>query len=396
MDLSQKLHQVMQRDVEENIVAGVSVLVEKDGKEICYCQEGMADREKGRAMSRDTIFRLYSQTKPVTAAAAMILMERGMLDLCQPVSDFFPAYREQKIWRNGRAEERNLEEREMMVLDLLRMTSGLVYPDEVTKEGQRTGEVFRQIDSRMDTKQEMTTCEVAQALAACPLAYAPGQGWRYGTSADVLGAVIETVSGMKFGEFLKKEIFEPLGMHDTAFWVPEEKRERLAAPYESVADENGHRQLLRYTGSHLSVRNDMAKEPAFASGGAGLASTLDDYRKFAAMLLQGGSLGSVRILQPQTVEYLTDRQLLDHQQKAFGSWVGLDGYTYGNLMRICQNPARTGLLARVGEYGWDGWLGCYFANFPGENMTILMGIQKKDGGTFALTRKLRNVILSSL
>lgn len=201
MDLSQKLRQVMQKDMENNIVAGVSLLVEKDGKEICYCQVGMADREKGRAMSRDTIFRLYSQTKPVTAAAAMILMERGMLDFCQPVSDFFPAYRNQKIWRNGQEAERTAKEREMLVLDLLRMTSGLVYPDEMTETGRRTGEVFRQIDSRMDTEREMTTGEVACALAECPLAYAPGQGWRYGTSADVLGAVIEAVSGMKFGDF---------------------------------------------------------------------------------------------------------------------------------------------------------------------------------------------------
>ncbi|MDO4291885.1 MAG: serine hydrolase domain-containing protein [Eubacteriales bacterium] len=393
MELSEKVSAVLRRAVDEGLVAGANVLVEKDGRELCYCQEGMADREKGRPMSRDTIFRLYSQTKPVTAVAAMILMERGLLDLCQPVSDYLPSFRGQKVWRNKTAEPLAAGEREMLVQDLLRMTSGLVYEDNETEPGRRVGAVFAELERRMETDRPMTTRQVADALAACPLAFAPGTSWRYGTSADVLGAVIEVASGMSFAEFLRQELFVPLRMEDTAFWVPREKQGRLAAVYETVKEADGSSRVKRYEEDHLGINRMMDREPAYAAGGAGLASTLDDYMRFARMLLQGGSLDGARILQKRTVEFLTGAELMPCQQQSFYSWIGLDGYSYGNLMRVCKRPGQAGFLTGEGEYGWDGWLGAYFANFPRENMTILMGMQKKDAGTFSLTRKLRNTIL---
>lgn len=414
MSLKQRLQNVMEQSVKDCEVAGVNLLVEKDGEEICYCQAGMADREENRPISRDTIFRLYSQSKPVTAAAAMILMERGQLDLCQPVSDFLPAYEKQfycmedgsigeetaggsnkeKISdkTNSRAETKPVLQ-PMRVFDLLKMTSGLVYADELTAAGKQTGEVFDKIDRLLYTKNAMTTREIADALGGCTLAYEPGSSWRYGTSADVLGAVIEVVSGMKFGDFLEKELFGPLQMKDTAFWVPEEKQGRLAAVYETVKGQ-GKNSLIRYDGNNLGIRNRMDQAPAFESGGAGLASTLDDYMRFSRMLMQGGTLDGVRILQPATIKYMIGGELMEHQQAAFDKWIGLEGFSYGNLMRVCKRPARTGYIAGEGEYGWDGWLGVYFANFPKEKMTILMGAQKKDGGTFTLTRKLRSMVLA--
>lgn len=415
MNLKEKIQKIMEQSVNDCEVAGVNLLVEKDGQELCYVQAGLADREKGQPMDRDTILRLYSQTKPVAAVAAMILMERGLLDFCQPVSDFLPAFAKQEYCR----EEGNVGEdaaggsikelkthipagakvcpsmQPVRVCDLLNMTSGLVYPDEVTVAGKQTDEVFKEIDRRLYTDEAMTTREIADFLARCVLAYEPGSSWRYGTSADVLGAVVEVASGMKFGEFLEKELFEPLGMKDTAFWVPEEKQDRLAAVYETVR-EQGKRSLIRYEGNNLGIRNCMDKPPAFESGGAGLASTLDDYMRFAKMLMQGGVLDGVRILKPATVNYMTGGELMEHQQAAFNKWIGLSGFSYGNLMRVCKWPARADYIACQGEYGWDGWLGAYFANFPKEGLTILMGAQKKDGGTFALTRKLRTVVLSEL
>ena len=426
MTLQEKLQNIMQQAVDNCEVAGVNLLVEQDGQEVCYCQAGMADREGNRPMSRDTIFRLYSQSKPITAAAAMILMERGELDLCQPVSDFLPAFAEQfyvanensigdaaaggKAGKEAPAEEKGAmngghgtagtaaEQRKpvlqpMRVFDLLRMTSGLAYPDEMTLAGRQTAAVFKEMDRRLFTKEAMTTREAADALAGCTLAFEPGSSWRYGTSADVLGAVVEVISGMRFGEFLEKELFGPLGMKDTAFWVPKEKQERLAVTYETVKGPEGT-SLVRYEGNHLAICNRMDKPPAFESGGAGLASTLDDYMRFARMLRQGGILDGTRVMQPATVRYMMGAELMEHQQKAFEKWIGLDGFSYGNLMRICKNPGQTVFPAGKGEYGWDGWLGAYFANFPEEKLTILMGTQKKDGGTFALTRKLRNLVLS--
>lgn len=393
MELVKKAEQIMRQAIENSEVMGVNLLVERDGKEICYCETGMADREAGRPLTRDTIFRLYSQTKPVTAAAAMILMERGVVDLCQPVSDFLPAYEKLTVDCNGEIKPCKLQ---MRVHDLLRMTSGLVYPDLNTLSGRAATAVFVEADRRLLHENAMTTRELADALATCPLDFEPGTSWRYGTSADVLGAVIEAASGMRFGEFLQKEIFEPLGMKDTAFWVPTEKRDRLAAVYKTVIRKDGTGSMARYEENNLAIRNDMAESPAYEAGGAGLVSTLDDYMRFARMLLQGGELDGVRILQPGTVEFMTKGRLMDNQQKVFEQWIGLDGFSYGNLMRTCKDPDKAGFFAKEGEYGWDGWLGMYFANFPKEKLTILMGTQKTDAGTFALTRKLRNAVLSSL
>lgn len=420
MTLKEKLTSTMEQAVDNCEVAGVNILVEQNGEELCYCQAGMADVEENRPMSRDTIFRLYSQSKPISAAAAMVLMERGELDLCQPVSGFLPSFTKQYYCTEegttgaaaagGQQKEEAKSEADgtvslpteikpvlqpMRVFDLLRMTSGLVYPDEVTEPGRQAAKVFEEMDRRLYTEQAMTTREVADALAGCTLAFEPGSSWRYGTSADVLGAVVEVVSGMKFGDFLEKELFGPLGMRDTAFWVPQEKQGRLAAAYETIAGNNGN-SLLRYEGNNLAIRNGMDKPPAFESGGAGLASTLDDYMRFARMLMRGGTLDGVQILKPATVRYMTGGDLMEAQQTAFEKWIGLEGFSYGNLMRVCKKPERAGFIAREGEYGWDGWLGLYFANFPKEKITFLMGTQKKDAGTFALTRKLRNLVLTEL
>lgn len=388
--LENMLHHVMEKGIKDKQIVGMNLLINKDGQELLYCQAGMADKEQGRYMSRNTIFRLYSMTKPVTAAAAMILMERGLLDLYEPVSSFLPAFGEKK----GRRASSGAPDREIMVLDLLRMTSGLVYPDPETEAGKAAGLVFQEAMDRLYTNQPMCTGELCEKLAEGPLAFEPGNSWRYGTSADVLGAVVEVVSGKRFSEFLREEIFVPLEMRDTDFWVPEEKRNRLAAAYETQQSGKNMESMIPYTGNHLAIRNDMAVPPEYESGGAGLVSTLDDYMKFAQMLLGKGELNGVRILKPETVRYFENGELMPIPQKEFDQWIGLDGFSYGNLMRVCKEPSRSGMLARKGEYGWDGWLGTYFANFPNEKMTILMGMQTKDTGTSSLTRKVRNVILA--
>lgn len=391
MQLEKILKGILKTSIENSEIAGANFLVIKDGKEMVYVQDGMADREAERKIERDTIFRMYSQTKPVTSVAAMILMERGLLDFYTPVSEFLPSFAQMCV---AKGEERIPCTRQILVNDLLNMTSGLVYPDEDTEAGRAAGRVFEEACSRLYSEKPMTTRELADKLAACPLAFEPGSSWTYGTSADILGAVIEVVSGKSLSEFMQEEIFKPLGMKDTAFWVPKEKQSRLAKAYETVEKENGGKELILYTGDNLAICNNMANPPAYEAGGAGLASTLDDYSKFAAMLLNGGSLEGVQILQPKTVEFFRSGELLPVQQDSFRNWVGLEGHSYGHLMRVCKNPSQSGMLSREGEYGWDGWLGMYFANFPNENMTILMGTQKKDSGTFGLTRKLRNAILS--
>ena len=393
MDFTQRLQNICDRAVADRLVAGVNLLVVKDGREIVYLQSGEADRDTHEPLQRDSIFRLYSQTKPVTAVAAGILMERGQIDLCQNVSDFLPAYRNLTVCSaDGRIKK---AESPLLVHHLMNMTSGLSYPGDSNASDRGSAIVFDEAVRRLRTDHEMSTLELAERLAEYPLAYEPGSSWQYGTSADVLGAVIEKAAGMPLCDFMEQEIFAPLGMKDTAFYVPADKQSRLAKVYETVYRPDGNT-MIPYLGDNLAINNRCDRLPAFQSGGAGLMSTLDDYQKFAAMLLNGGTYQGAEILSPGMTKYLTTGDLSAEQQKGFDQWIGLCGHTYANLMRVCSHPSGAAMLAQQGEYGWDGWLGMYFANFPGENMTILMGTQKRDAGTFTLTRSLRNVILAKL
>ena len=393
MSLESQVLEVMQKAVDSSLVAGVNLLVEQGEKEILDCQAGLADRESEKPIQRDTIYRLYSQSKPVTATAAMILMERGEIDLCQTVGEILPSYRNMKVFQaDGKARP---AEKPLLIHNLLGMTSGLSYPDAVTPSGKMVAVIYEEACNRLGTDNEMSTVELADRLAEVPLAYEPGTSWQYGTSADVLGAVVEKVSGKKLADFMADEIFKPLGMKDTAFWVPAEKQHRLAKVYETVWND-GAMDMIPYTGHNLAIYTSFNHEPAYAAGGAGLASTLDDYMKFARMLRNHGRYEGGQLLKPKTVEFMTGADLMPCQQVSFDNWIGLSGFSYGNLMRICKRPGQAGMIASEGEYGWDGWTGNYITMDPSENMTLLYFIQKTDAGTTEEVRKLRVAAYASL
>lgn len=381
------IRKAVRKEIECGNIAGANLLVIHRGNEILYHEDGFADIENKIPIKRDTIFRLYSMSKPITAAAAMILLERGEIDLYEPVSKFLDGFRNQMVCKDGSLVP---AEREVNILDLLSMTSGLVYPAD-DEAGKQVKLLFDSLEASLTGDKPIGTVEAMNRLGRCPLAFQPGTSWRYGTSADVLGAVVETVSGMRFGEFLEKEIFRPLGMKDTGFWVPAEKRYRLANAYSA----DGKAGLTLYTGNNLAINNRMDRSPAFESGGAGLVSTIDDYARFASMLMNGGELDGVRILRPRTVRYMTSATLTEVQQKGFDTWLTLRGHSYGNLMRVMTDCSRAGDMGSPGEYGWDGWLGLYFCNCPREELTFLLMMQRTDSGTIPLTRKLRNIILSA-
>lgn len=386
MEIKQ-IKKIIRENIESNFIAGANLMVIKGGEEILYYEDGLADREDIVPIRRDSIFRLYSMTKPITSAALMILLERGEIDLYEPVSKYLYGFKNQMV---DTGEGLVQVEREVTLKDLLAMTSGLVYGGD-NKAGKDTEDLFKEIDRRLLGDKPMATVDAMNRLGQCALSFQPGTSWSYGTSADVLGAVIEVASGKRFGEFLKEEIFEPLGMKDTGFWVSEEKRNRLVKTYED--DNNGGLKL--YAGNHLGIVNKMDRNPAFESGGAGLVSTIDDYARFAKMLMNHGNLDGVRILKPHTVKYFTSGTLNGEQQKSFDNWLTLCGHSYGNLMRVMTDSRKAGDLGSSGEYGWDGWLGPYFCNCPKESLIFLFMIQKTDAGTTTLTRKLRNIILSS-
>lgn len=389
-ELSQKLERLIETAVEKEEIAGANIVVIRDGQEMAFAADGYADIEAGKKYERDTIARLYSMTKPVTSAAAMLLMERGLLDPGAFVEEFLPGFHNAIVASGGKLVP---TVRPVRICDLLNMTSGLMYGGDVTSVcSMETEKLFDRIKEHLYLEDAMTTQEVANRLGLIPLQFQPGESFQYGTSADVLGAVIEVISGKTFGEFLKEEFFEPLDMEDTAFYVPENKQERLAKVYQRT--EQG---LELYTENHLGIMNAMKQVPAFESGGAGLVSTLDDYAKFAAMLLQEGSYQGKQILKPQTVHYMTNGSLMSWQQEALDQcWEGIRGYTYANLLRIQKEPGKSPMFTSIGEYGWDGWLGAYFCNSPKDRLTMLLTMQLKDAGTTSLTRRLKNVIWSEL
>lgn len=389
-ELNRKLENIIQQEVDRKGVAGANILVLKNGEEAAYAQAGYADLEEGKLFKRDTITRLYSMSKPITGAAVMLLMERGMIDLCDPVEEYIPEFKNVKVDKKGVTTPAN---RPIRIQDLLHMTSGLCYgADCGGLSYTETEALFQEMIAKMDTDQAIGTVETARRLAGCPLSFHPGAHFQYGTSADVLGAVIEVVSGKRFGRFLAEEFFEPLGMKDTGFYVPEEKQDRLAKVYDC---QNGD--ITLFTVPHLAISNDMKQPPAYEAGGAGLVSTLDDYAKFAKMLMQGGRYEDRQILKPGTVQYFINSGLLPWQQEDMTrGWTDLGGYTYGNLMRVMQHPELSGFRVTMGEYGWDGWLGAYFCNSPKDGITMLITQQKKDAGTTSLTRKLKNVVWNAL
>lgn len=389
-ELSQKLERLIETAVEKEEIAGANIVVIRDGQEMAFAAGGYADIEAGKKYERDTIARLYSMTKPVTSAAAMLLMERGLLDPGAFVEEFLPGFHNAIVASGGKLVP---TVRPVRICDLLNMTSGLMYGGDVTSVcSMETEKLFDRIKEHLYLEDAMTTQEVANRLGLIPLQFQPGESFQYGTSADVLGAVIEVISGKTFGEFLKEEFFEPLDMEDTAFYVPENKQERLAKVYQRT--EQG---LELYTENHLGIMNAMEQVPAFESGGAGLVSTLDDYAKFAAMLLQEGSYQGKQILKPQTVHYMTNGSLMSWQQEVLDQcWEGICGYTYANLLRIQKEPGKSPMFTSIGEYGWDGWLGAYFCNSPKDRLTMLLTMQLKDAGTTSLTRRLKNVIWSEL
>lgn len=388
---------VFNQAVEDKKVAGLNCVIYKDGKEIGYYQAGYKNIESKEPFSRDTICRLFSMTKPVTSVAAWILIEKGMLDLAAEVGNYIPEFWNLQIsydsGRNGKSQKAN---RNVTIQDLLNMTSGYTYGAwwEGALYGEHlTSDLLNELNKDCAGDCKITTLEVAKRLAKIPVSFEPGTNYSYGLSADILAAVIEVVSKMKYSDFLKKYIFQPLGMNDTDFYVRPENYSRLSKVYSC----DNQKDITEFTGCHLGIQNKMDHAPSFESGGAGLCSSLDDYLKFALMLANGGEYNGNRILQKKTVEYLASAKLRSNLQEKFDkNMEHFSGYTYCNLMRVCIEPGQCKYLTEKGEFGWDGWLGPYLSIDLKNKLVIVMLMQKTGAGTWEVTRKVKNIINSSL
>ncbi|SDR89460.1 serine hydrolase domain-containing protein [Bradyrhizobium canariense] len=361
----ERVSDYMRNEVATGKIPGAIVLIQQHGRPVYFEKFGVLDVESKRPMAEDAIFRLYSMSKPITSVAAMMLVEDGKLALDDPLSKYIPAFADVKVG----VEEPNesgkpalaLEplKRPITIEDLLRHTSGLTY-------GFYGDSAVRKLYANSDLfKGDFDNAEFADRLAKLPLAEQPGTLWDYGHSTDVLGRVIEVVSGKSLFQFEKERLLDPLGMRETAFYVADEaKRPRIAEPMPND----------RFTSPIAGIRNPMLKR-RWESGGAGMVGTTGDYVRFAQMLLNGGTLDGRRYLKPETVALMTSDHIGPETKIArdYFYFPGADsGFGLGFAVRTMQ-PPNTPLP--LGEYRWDGVAGTFFFIDPKDDMFVICMMQ---------------------
>lgn len=385
-NLSQ-LGSIIQNEINNGFISGAAIKVIHNNETIFLNEYGKANLKNNTPIQKDTIFRIYSMTKPITAVATMILYERGQINLLSPVSDYLEGFQNQKVMTKDGFED---TVKPITIQDLLNMTSGVVYPDD-SEVGKLMGDLYEEVGVAHHQGHPMSTINFCNRMGQIPLRYQPGERWNYGASADVLGAVIEVITGCLYSEFLQKEIFTPLQMVDTAFYVPKEKQVRFAQLYEYAADK---KELVPFTKGHLAIF-DYLSPPGFESGGAGLVTTMEDYSHFVLMLANGGSYQGTRVLGRKTVEYMSTPQLTKEQLSTY-NWDSQQGYSYGNLLRSLVDPTKAFSNGTVGEFGWDGWCGNYFLVDPKDNLVMIYMVQRCSGSGMDYMRRLRSILYGAL
>ena len=344
---------VMQQWVDANKIPGALTMIAREGKLVHFEKFGVQDVATAKPIEFDTLFRIYSMTKPITSIAVMMLYEEGHFQLNSPVSEFIPAFKDMKVYANH-GDAIVDAEREMTIKHLLTHTSGLIYG----------GDGAHPINKRYEAADFYSgdLGNMAQALGDIPLAHQPGGWWSYGMSTDVLGYLVEVVSGMPFAEFLETRIFEPLRMTDTAFSVPEEKADRYATLYEPA--ENGGIQVIENA--------PVSSGPLhfFHSGGAGLQSTAADYLRFCQMMLNEGELDGVRLLGRKTVELITMNHIREE-------WQPLErtGNGFGLGFAVVTDVADTHGPGSKGTYSWGGLASTIFWIDPVEELIAILMTQ---------------------
>ena len=384
MKISSRVADYVDTAVKKGFPKGCAVSVIYGGDTVY--RECFGEERPGKPLTEGSIFRLFSLSKAVTSAAVMKLLEDGKIELRYPLKWFIPEFENAVYAKDG---ELLPVSRDITLSDLLTMRSGIPYPGGGTA-GEKMGAVWGKQHDLISQGHGMSTVDFAREMGSVPLSFDPGSRWEYGSSADVLGAVTEMVSGKRFGDFIRDSITGPLGMDDTDFYVPQSKKERLVQCYNF--GEKGEN--LPYTVDDLCIR-DTFERPAWESGGAGLYSTITDYEKFVSMLLGEGTYKGTRILGRKTVELMRSPIVPVDQIKG-ACWDSMVGQNYGALMRVLGDRDKAGQLASVGSFGWDGWLGCYFSVDPEEDLAMLMFIQQTNQGCTDFTRKLQNIIWSHL
>ena len=360
-------------------LAGFDCMVRVGGKEVFRRMEGFADREARRPIAADTIYRMFSMTKPITCTAALQLYERGKFLMTDPVADYLPEFREMSVrtTENGRTTVRPAK-RPITIQNLFTMSAGLTYD----LQSPSLQELYRR------SGMNYTTREFVRALAGEPLIYDPGEHWAYSLAHDVLAALIEELSGLPFEEYLRRNLFEPLGMRDAHFFVPPEKMNRVAYRYGCAPGKEPVRE---------AYENPYQASPNYRAGGAGLSCTLDDYARFADALCRGGRCEETgaRILGSATVRLMRTNHLSEQQMRDF-TWIQYAGYGYGLGVRTMAAREKGGCLGGLGEFGWGGAAGTYALIDPEYDLVMLFGQQSTPAGEDFIQPRIRNILYRCL
>jgi len=379
----ERLTEVLDGYVEDGRLAGGVALVARRGQIVYLNAFGDRDRESNAPMTPDTMFRIASQTKAIVSTAAMMLQEEGALLIGDPVGDYLPEFRETTVAlpRDDGGYDVVRARRPITIRDLLTHTSGFGYGTGVAADRWQSaglqGWYFADRDEPI--------AETVKRIAALPADAQPGERWVYGYSTDILGALVERVSGQPLDRFLAERIFEPLGMHDTHFYVPEAKRDRLATVY--AAAEGGT--IVRAEGAGPHGQGDYVDGPRKSfSGGAGLVSTATDYARFLQMLLNGGELDGVRLLGRKTVELMT----IDH----LGEVTFRPGEGFGLGFSIVEDVGRRGTPGSVGEFGWGGAYHSTYWVDPAEELVVVYLTQLLPAGDIDDHQKLRALVYQAI
>jgi CubicO group peptidase (beta-lactamase class C family) len=370
----ERLNAVMRRYVEENKFAGILTMIARRGRLIHFETFGRQDIAANKSMAEDTIFRIYSMTKPITSVAAMMLYEEGQFRLNDPVSAYISAFKEVKVLvKPGFAGlELAPPQREITIHDLFIHTSGLTYG---FFENSPVEAMYR--DNKI-LRPDTSNAEMMEALAKLPLLHHPGTAWQYSVSTDVLGRLVEVISGLSLDQFFQQRIFQPLGMHETGFHVPEDQLHRFTPIYTRA--ETGELKVVE-----APEVNHYDRPCPRLSGGGGLISTASDYMRFCQMMLNGGELEGERVLGRKTVEFMTRNHVPSALLPIKSGPDPIRGSGFGLGFRVVIDVAQTGLLGSDGMYAWGGAANTSFWIDPKEELIGILMAQYMPAFQFPVT-----------
>ncbi|MDG2304184.1 MAG: serine hydrolase [Candidatus Binatia bacterium] len=373
-------------------IAGCLTIVARKGH-IVHCEaQGSMDLEREKPMREDVLFRIYSMSKPITSVAMMMLVEEGSVQLTDPVHRFIPEWKNLRVYESGNHPRfvTRRAERPMTIADLLTHTAGLTYG---FMERTNVDAAYRKLGilGRTDGP---TLRDMIEGLAELPLEFSPGTSWNYSVATDVLGYLVQTISGQPYDRFLQNRILGPLGMTDTGFTVPDSERERFAACY-------GRTRSKRLVLQDDPEKSVYCRDVTLFSGGGGLVSTAHDYLRFCTMLLRGGELDGARILGPRTIDYMTknhlpeDRDLTQMSVGAF-SETKYEGTGFGLGFSVVLDPVAAKVTSSSGEFAWGGAASTAFFIDPKEELIVIFLTQLMPSATFNFRGQIKQIVYGSL